>query len=1137
MGEENDDKGNNKQEKNEKKSKGPIGVIIVILVIILLIPACYLVIIQEGILTVITDVVNNVMGFLSNPAEYAVKMWKGASNQISSIFGIGSYQLPESNQITIILKDDDVKTIKEQIESQAIETDKVGLTDDLIKKMILVNYMTSCTDFTEVGLPLGEDEVKALYEKGLQFHSELTGNHKIVLKCNDGMFNYWTGDGVHGEDGMYYMSVMGIVHLIDERGQTIYSFDSDNFNQIASDCKNATNTGYRNGIKNAMKCAYTIDKIGSIKMNKLRTTETDTIYSYMDNEIINEKSDVSISVEPVVLEYSQYISQYTMPMDFLVSLLEITGSDGFVEAVCELVGDSKIELVIASSDTYDADIYAEKYQDEVTVDGIQNIERDISTTTTDDDGKTTTKISSKNDSQEVSVIDTQEVKKQVNKYINDMSYNVYVKSVNTWYCKADYDVSSDIKAIYTVIDKDGNEVKGEKEFEDANLNDGPSANFKYLKEIVQGVDENVLWVDKNIEPTEIKFATRYEDALDWEKVSKLTENEKDKDKYLSYYILSEVCANKDFFTNEDLNKDIEKPSSEPKTNVDGNNNKEVVKIIKSSFEQPRVTKMTENMKDAKYSQMKVSMGNFIKSESVNSNYEDNTDRFLGLLKNDTGVYTKGATYNANGKKVKYNDVYGGQSEVGDLLENGSDMLFQFMESTSAYNKGLENVMKYIMYRYSNEDFGVTSFDDAINWLKESEFSSLGSSSYTECLHKMMSSYEGALTTRDGTKYLLLDGYNNDGFHSISTAYGIMFYEDLSNIYMSENEMNQAYKDCGQTNMTLDKAISGLIDSNGQIKYYLVSNNAFPESYALDKEVVDRVCEIKLSYEMEKVKSLLAIYNSRMGKNLTLNDAQICAIVDAGWNFGPYHKDAGYEAFMQQYFSLGDKGIDSLKNSYLPFYYEISGYPNVKRRSESRWKLFKEGVFTLSDGTVIVPSNGDSVAIVDAAKKLVELTKYGGREQARYGNPRHSSSGYDSSVYVCASFVSEVLYNACGYRGWSDNCLYLSSNLIKDSNFELVYYNATSSATPVSANISSSVNLNFNLDTDLRPGDVVVTFDNYSYDPATYKHVTIYIGDGKNANHGGSWGGPIEKDYPNISNSFFNGYGKNNIKCIFRYKGS
>ena len=99
-------------------------------------------------------------------------------------------------------------------------------------------------------------------------------------------------------------------------------------------------------------------------------------------------------------------------------------------------------------------------------------------------------------------------------------------------------------------------------------------------------------------------------------------------------------------------------------------------------------------------------------------YEDNTDAFLGLWKNALGMYVEGLPFDPDGEKVPYFDLYEQDLEtayVGDLFENADEMLFDILEY-SDYTQSYSAVMKYILYRYTGKDYGVTDFETLLRLL-------------------------------------------------------------------------------------------------------------------------------------------------------------------------------------------------------------------------------------------------------------------------------------------------------------------------------------------------------------------------------------------------------------------------------------
>lgn len=89
--------------------------------------------------------------------------------------------------------------------------------------------------------------------------------------------------------------------------------------------------------------------------------------------------------------------------------------------------------------------------------------------------------------------------------------------------------------------------------------------------------------------------------------------------------------------------------------------------------------------------------------------KENTGFFLSLLKNSTGKYSKDATYDANGEEVVYKTIYDSEDRVARFFETSADMFFELLES-SPNTQGLADIMRYTLYKYSNQDYGVTEFN-------------------------------------------------------------------------------------------------------------------------------------------------------------------------------------------------------------------------------------------------------------------------------------------------------------------------------------------------------------------------------------------------------------------------------------------
>ncbi len=123
---------------------------------------------------------------------------------------------------------------------------------------------------------------------------------------------------------------------------------------------------------------YTLDEEGNVVIAKVKTIETmegdisNGINKWFEDlqDWINQKFGIGADTTEVIIEgeehidYKAYISKYTMPYEFLVSLCEITGSPEFVYHVAMLARETEIDLVVQDDTTVERVVteIEEKYE-------------------------------------------------------------------------------------------------------------------------------------------------------------------------------------------------------------------------------------------------------------------------------------------------------------------------------------------------------------------------------------------------------------------------------------------------------------------------------------------------------------------------------------------------------------------------------------------------------------------------------------------------------------------------------------------------------------------------------------------------------------------------------------------------------
>ena len=134
----------------------------------------------------------------------------------------------------------------------------------------------------------------------------------------------------------------------------------------------------KNSNDKKIRYRYTLDEEGNIVIAKVKTVEK--IEGDISNSVnrwfsdvqdwLNQKLGVGADSTEVIVEgeehinYKEYISKYTMPYEFLLSLCEITGSPEFVYHVAMLARQTEIDLVVQDDSTSIRDVseVEEKYE-------------------------------------------------------------------------------------------------------------------------------------------------------------------------------------------------------------------------------------------------------------------------------------------------------------------------------------------------------------------------------------------------------------------------------------------------------------------------------------------------------------------------------------------------------------------------------------------------------------------------------------------------------------------------------------------------------------------------------------------------------------------------------------------------------
>lgn len=380
--------------------------------------------------------------------------------------------------------------------------------------------------------------------------------------------------------------------------------------------------------------------------------------------------------------------------------------------------------------------------------------------------------------------------------------------------------------------------------------------------------------------------------------------------------------------------------------------------------------------------------------------------------------------------------------------SATEWLFEMLEE-GPKTANMVDIVKYLLYKATGEDYGVTTFDTSIFDLSKFENISGGVSSLS-LLKEYIHTWEHSTpppTNADGTKYII----ETDGNGHPTVGYGV----DIENSGYKQVFINAGYP----TNV------------GGEV----------------DKEFVDSIEDEIISNSIEQVKSKTS------GLNLT--GYQINALVSRAYNCGvggaidtqrgspSLNFLSSYQNYWKQErddkFEDKDNNADfnhSLYTQYMskPVTSDGTYMAGLERRRKSEWTLFQTGYYDVLDKWHTSASAESFLAAADEVHREEMDWVYYTQGGNLYWNNIDASINNSTKATCCATYVSCVIYRA-GYAS-AEQLNSINYNLCSD-----VYDYFSGKGWKV-----------VNSYDDLEGGDIV--FMNYYDGGSAYDHVQIYAGD-------------------------------------------
>lgn len=771
-----------KESKQNKKSGGALGAkVVLVFVIIIVIIAGMLITLFQGIVNIFVETAKHSMEELGESVSKGIK-WLGLAEV-------------KAGMQTFVVNQANVENLRNQLDSQNVNADTCGMTEVRIRKMLLAYAVsnslsdTVCVvetqpeeiieDFKQKNPSYKDqditvEEVMNVYEQ--EYHSENSSSVWVAkdlnytLYYNSKKFFYFKdSDKKFGDNGeAWFLGAMGATTISTTDGSNLKPVTEAGFKEIENNFK-AANSPLKSEAYKDMLSAYVKTGPDTIKMYTVDVNQKEYYFSFENKNIekieepkqqqekfeydIDADSTYNIGTQEINLSDSIDLSKYSIPIELMMDLLNITGSGEFLETFI----DYSLSQIGASVTAYSLTTESKQYEQKkynidsnfvielYDMDDIKGIElvADRQKNKYGDNFLAyydiiynrkyngadipNNRVTSIKDYKQIRYKDGDDYNyenpngdickadylerylKTAYEPLNDLGeinvtevicrtssqnkWQLMVSSINTWYGDFSYTLSEP-EVLYTTPD----------EFDNATQEDYENYDHRKMKDF-EGADEEekeiiYIWNDilKQVDAS----------ALDATKVANVQESN---DIYDNAMKTGNGKDNREHFQNWTM-----RGLSAIAQNDGGEKNDDLGAGVGSDYIYCKYKKI--NVKKAipviKTSRQVINQNN-VQMTSSEDDIDKKMKQFLALLRNETGKIPDpldSGVFTAKDADpsivVKYADIYEGTIPAGDLLlDNGALMLFELLESAEN-TQGLTNIFRYLAYLYTGTDYGVTS---------------------------------------------------------------------------------------------------------------------------------------------------------------------------------------------------------------------------------------------------------------------------------------------------------------------------------------------------------------------------------------------------------------------------------------------
>ena len=641
----------------------------------------------------------------------------------------------------------------------AVETPKEEIISDFKEK----NPSYKDVDMT-VEQVMEEYEKKYYSENSKDVWSNKTLNYTLYYNSKK-FFYFKDSDKKFGEDGeAWFLGAMGATTISTADGENLKAVTESGFEEIKVNFNAAISPLTSQAYKD-MLSSYVKTGPDTIKMYTVNVSQKEYYFCFENgrsgkleepeqNEEGKIKYDIDadsvydIGTQEINLTESIDLSAYSIPIELMMDLLNMTGSGEFLETFIDyalsqidtsvtaysLSTESKqyeqkkynidpdfviemydiIDTVDDGKDNFKAYydiIYNRKYNETdipdnrvTSIDNYKEIRyKDGDNYNYENPNKDICKADYLHDYlktayEPVSDLGSIDVTEVICKTSSQNKWQLMVSSINTWYGNFTYTLT-DPEVLYTI---DG--------FDNATSDDYEAYNHTQMTIFndVTEEEKEIIYIYKGL-LNQVDYS-----VLD---ASKIANEQESDDIYDNAMKTASGKDNREHFQNWTM-----RGLAAIAQNDDGDKNKDLgagqgVDYIYCKYKKINVKEATPVQKTAK----QIINESNIQVTSSADDTEKKMKQFLALLRNkdgkipdplDSGEFT--AKNEEPSIVVKYLDIYEGTIPAGDLLlDNGILMLNDLLED-SENTQELTNIFKYLAYLYTGVDYGITDVSELVN---------------------------------------------------------------------------------------------------------------------------------------------------------------------------------------------------------------------------------------------------------------------------------------------------------------------------------------------------------------------------------------------------------------------------------------